>query len=61
MLQIASLGYTLRWSLVLGCLLGVLLGLALVESRVKKLDRAEGKPSWIMGQMTLGDPMRALE
>lgn len=43
MLQIASFGYRLRWSLVLGCLLGVLLGLALVESRVKKLDRAEGK------------------
>ena len=43
MLQIGSLGYRLRWSLVLGCLLGVLLELALMELRVKKLDRAEGK------------------
>lgn len=57
MLQIGSLGYRLRWSLVLGCLLGVLLELALMELRVKKLDRAEGKKqSWIMGQMTLADP-----
>ena len=43
MLQIGSLGDRLRWSLVLGYLVGVLLELALMELRVKKLDRAEGK------------------
>ena len=43
MLLVGSLGYELRWSLVLGCFLGVPLGLALVELRVKKPERAEGK------------------
>lgn len=61
MLQVGSLGYRPRWSLVLGCLLGVPLGPILAEARGKKQVRAEGEIKLEHWPMTSDDPMGALE
>ena len=61
MLQAGSLGYTLRWSLVLGCVSGVPLGSTLWNQEGRNRVRQREGSSWITGPDDLSWPYGGLE